>query len=95
MRALIIQHDHVSPAGPVGERLAARGYELVFHEVVPQEQFHTPNVETEFPEAASCEVIVPMGAPWSTFDHARQRQQLHRLVQADGGRLGGMVRVAW
>lgn len=87
MRALIIQHDHVSPAGPVGERLAARGYELVFHEVVPQEQFHTPNVETEFPEAASCEVIVPMGAPWSTFDHALigswVTPELELLRQAD------------
>lgn len=68
MRALVVQHDHVSPPGPVGERLADRGYELVAHPVVPEELFHAPNVAVTFPDPAGYDAIVPMGAPWSVYD---------------------------
>lgn len=70
MRALIIQHDHVTSPGTIGERFAERGYELVVHQVVEAEQFHAPGVQTEFPDPAGFDAIVPMGAPWSAYDHA-------------------------
>ena len=67
-RALMIAHDHVSPPGFVGERLEQRGYELVLFTVVPGERFHDPGVSVAFPDAATFDVVVPMGAPWSTYD---------------------------
>ena len=68
MRLLVVQHDHVSPPGPVGERFSDRGYELVLQSVVPAELFDTPNVEVSFPDPADFDAIVPMGAPWSVYD---------------------------
>ena len=68
MRALFVQHDHVSPPGPVAERLQQRGFETVETLVVPEEQFHEPNVHFEFPDVADYDVIVPLGAPWGAWD---------------------------
>ena len=68
MRALVIQHDHVSPPGLVGERLAERGFDLVEHQVVPAERFFAPGVETEFPDPLEFDLVVPMGAPWPVYD---------------------------
>jgi GMP synthase-like glutamine amidotransferase len=71
MRALVIQHDHITSPGAVGERLVDRGYDLVKHQVVQADRFGAPDVETEFPQPTDFDVIVPMGAPWSAYDHAR------------------------
>ncbi|RKS77241.1 GMP synthase-like glutamine amidotransferase [Actinomadura pelletieri DSM 43383] len=68
MRALIVQHDHVSPPGPVGERLVARGFEITELLVVPEERHHTPDVRCDFPDPREWDLIVPMGAPWSVYD---------------------------
>jgi GMP synthase-like glutamine amidotransferase len=68
MRALVIEHDHVSPIGPVGERLADHGYDLVSHVVVPEEHHTRPGVDTEFPDFVDFDVVVVMGARWSTYD---------------------------
>ena len=70
MRALFIQHDHVSPAGPVGEGFARRGYDVEEFLVVPADRFHLPDVAVEFPDPATYDAIVPMGAPWSVYDEA-------------------------
>jgi GMP synthase-like glutamine amidotransferase len=70
MRLLVIQHDHVSPPGPVGERFAERGFDLVLHPVVPAEHFHAPNISAEFPDPAEFDAVLPMGAPWSVYDEA-------------------------
>ncbi|XVX18741.1 type 1 glutamine amidotransferase [Actinomycetota bacterium] len=69
MRALIIQHDHVSPPGPIAERLEHHGYSVDLHTVVPEEAFDSPGVETAFPDVGDYDVVVPMGAPWSAYDH--------------------------
>ena len=69
MRALFVQHDHVSPVGPIGERLSARGYDVEELVVVPEDSFDEPGVTVEFPDPARYDVIVPMGAPWSVYDH--------------------------
>lgn len=68
MRVLFIQHDHVSPYGPVGERFIELGHEVSVLRVVPEEQFKTPNVHVEFPAVGDYDVIVPMGAPWGAWD---------------------------
>lgn len=68
MRALVIEHDHVSPIGPVGERLTDHGYDLVSHVVVPEEDHSRPGVETTFPGFVDFDAVVVMGARWSTYD---------------------------
>jgi GMP synthase-like glutamine amidotransferase len=68
MRALVIAHDHVSPIGPVGERLEQHGYDLETHNVVAEEHHHAPRVSPAFPQFTDFDVVVSMGAPWSTYD---------------------------
>jgi GMP synthase-like glutamine amidotransferase len=70
VRALFVQQDHVSPVGPVGAQLEARGYAVEEFVVVPESSFHEPNVPAVFPDPQDFDVIVPMGAPWSVYDHA-------------------------
>jgi GMP synthase-like glutamine amidotransferase len=67
-RALILQHDHVSPPGPVAERFAHRGYEIVEEVVVAPENFHSPNQPFDFPDPREFDAIVVMGAPWGAWD---------------------------
>ncbi|MFC6883894.1 MULTISPECIES: type 1 glutamine amidotransferase [Actinomadura] len=68
MRALLIEHDHQSPPGPVGDRLAARGFDLTELLVVPAERHRAPGVECAFPDPLDYDLVVPMGAPWSVDD---------------------------
>lgn len=70
MRALFVQHDHVSPLGPVGERFAHHGFEIDTLLVVPQERFESPDVTVEFPDPETYDVIVPLGSPWGAWDDA-------------------------
>ncbi len=70
-RVLVIQHDHVSPIGPIGERFAERGHQVELFGVVPRERFTSPDVEVALPDPIGYDVIVPMGAPWSVYDHDR------------------------
>jgi GMP synthase-like glutamine amidotransferase len=71
VRVLFIQHDHCSPTGSVGERFAERGYDVTEFLVVPADRFLDPGVEVSFPDPATFDVIVPMGAIWSAYDHDR------------------------
>lgn len=68
-RLLVVQHDHLSPLGPVADRFAEHGYDIDRHLVVPAEQFHAPGVTTEFPDFTRYDAVVVMGAPWSAYDH--------------------------
>ncbi len=70
MKVLFVQHDHVSPTGPVGERFRERGFETEEILVVPESSFEHPNVPFEFPNANDYDVIVPLGAPWGAWDDA-------------------------
>ncbi len=70
MKALFIQHDHVSPTGPVSERLRQHGFEIEERLVVSQDNFGNPNVTFEFPDFNDYDVIIPMGAPWGAWDDA-------------------------
>ncbi len=68
MKALLIEHDHVSPAGFVGERLRERGFEVEERIVVTGDNFHAPNVDFDFPALDDYDLIVPMGSPWGAWD---------------------------
>lgn len=68
MRALFIEHDHAGMPGPIAERFAHHGYDIVERVVVPAERFDTPNVEFEFPDPSEFDVLVPMGAPWGAWN---------------------------
>ncbi|MEU7019043.1 type 1 glutamine amidotransferase [Streptomyces sp. NPDC046203] len=70
MRALVIQHDHVTAPGMVGERLVQRGYELTVLTVVPEELHRTPDLHRDFPGAEGWDLVVSLGAPWSVYDRA-------------------------
>ena len=68
MRALVVQHDHVTASGPVGDRLRERGYEIDEIMVVTEENFENPNVQFEFPDVSGYDLVIPMGAPWGAWD---------------------------
>jgi GMP synthase-like glutamine amidotransferase len=70
MKALIVQHDHVSPTGPIGRRLTHHGFDVEEFLVVPAENFHTPNNAVNFPAAEEYDLVVPLGAPWGAWDDA-------------------------
>ncbi len=87
MRVLFIQHDHVSPPGPVADRFAQRGFEVVERIVVPAEHFGAPNVHFDFPDPAEFDALVPMGSPWGAWDDGSignwLRPELAWLQRAD------------
>lgn len=68
MKALVIQHDHVSPTGPVGRRLEHHGFEITEFLVVPEEKFTAPNISVQFPNFSDFDLIVALGAPWGAWD---------------------------
>lgn len=68
MRAIFVQQDHVSPVGPLGERFAFHGFDVVEFPIVPAERFHTPDVTVEYPKVGPEDVLIPLGAPWSCND---------------------------
>lgn len=68
MRALFIQHDHASPAGPIADRFEQRGYSIDYFQVVPADRYESPNVTVTFPDLSQYDVIVPMGASWGVWD---------------------------
>lgn len=70
MKALFLQHDHLSPPGLIGDAFAARGYDIVESLVVPGERYTSPNVDFQFPDPAEYDVLVPMGSPWGAWDDA-------------------------
>lgn len=70
MKALFVQHDHVSPTGPVAERLRQSGFEVDEMLVVDQDNFASPNVFVDFPDLDGYDLVVPMGAPWGAWDDA-------------------------
>lgn len=70
MKALFVQHDHVSPIGPLGDRFRQHGFDVEELLVVPEVSFHSPNIDFDFPDLANFDVIVPMGAPWGAWDNA-------------------------
>ena len=85
MKALFIQHDHVSPTGPVGERFRERGFETSEILVVSESNFAQPNVAFEFPDFNDYDVLIPLGAPWGAWDDACIGNWLQPEIEWLGG----------
>jgi GMP synthase-like glutamine amidotransferase len=68
MRALFIEHDHVSPPGPVADRLVHHGFTIDEVVVVTEPNFKNPNVTFDFPNPDEYDLLIPMGAPWGAWD---------------------------
>jgi GMP synthase-like glutamine amidotransferase len=68
VKALFIQHDHLSPTGPVSERLRHHGFEIEERLVVAEAHFESPNVTFDFPDWQDYDLIIPMGSPWGVWD---------------------------
>ena len=71
MRALFIEHDHVSLGGPIWRSLEKHGYEIERFLIVPEENFSTPNVHANFPNFLEYDLLVPMGAPYGAYEDDR------------------------
>jgi len=81
VRVLFVQQDHVSPTGPVGEAFTEHGFDVEEFLVVPEHSFHAPNVVVDFPDPTRFDAIVPMGAPWSIYDHETIGTWVHDEVE--------------
>lgn len=82
MKVLFIQHDHASPAGPIAERFEQRGFDVEYFQVVPENDYLTPNVAVDFPDLSQYDVIVPLGAAWGVWEDARIGNWLHPELDA-------------
>lgn len=82
MRALVLQHDHLSPPGAIGERLTDHGYDVEEYLVVPADRFGSPNVDTPIPELTDYDAVVIMGAAWSVYDDDAIGAWVHREIDA-------------
>lgn len=82
MRALVLQHDHLSPPGAIGERLTDYGYDVEEYLVVPADRFQSPNVDTPIPDLTAYDAVVIMGAAWSVYDDASIGAWVHREIDA-------------
>jgi len=68
MRALFIEHDHISLGGPIWRSLEKHGYEIERFLIVPQANYDSPNVTTTFPNFNEYDLLVPMGAPYGAYE---------------------------
>ena len=71
MRALFIEHDHISLGGPIWRSLEKHGYEIERFLIVPQANYDSPNVTTTFPIFLEYDLLVPMGAPYGVYEDDR------------------------
>ena len=71
MRALFIEHDHVSKGGPIWRAFEKHGYEIERFLVVPESDYAAPNIEATFPNFSDFDVVVPMGAPYGAYEDER------------------------
>ncbi len=71
MRALFIEHDHISLGGPIWRSLEKHGYEIERFLIVPQDNYDSPNITTTFPNFNEYDLLVPMGAPYGAYEDDR------------------------
>jgi GMP synthase-like glutamine amidotransferase len=71
MRALFIEHDHVSLGGPIWRAFEKHGYEIERFLIVPESNYSNPNIEVTFPNFLEYDLLVPMGAPYGAYEDDR------------------------
>jgi hypothetical protein len=57
-RALFIEHDHASEAGPISQRFAELGFEITRFLIVDEANYLTPNVTVVWPDLLQFDVLV-------------------------------------
>ncbi|MSO26004.1 MAG: aminotransferase [Candidatus Nanopelagicaceae bacterium] len=86
MRALFIEHDHISLGGPIWRSLEKHGYEIERFLIVPQSDYDSPNITTTFPNFNEYDLLVPMGAHYGAYEDDRIGNwllpELEKLKQA-------------
>jgi len=86
MRALFIEHDHISLGGPIWRSLEKHGYEIERFLIVPESNYDSPNITTTFPNFNEYDLLVPMGAPYGAYEDDRIGNwllpELEKLKQA-------------
>ena len=86
MRALFIEHDHISLGGPIWRSLEKHGYEIERFLIVPQSDYDSPNITITFPNFNEYDLLVPMGAPYGAYEDDRIGNwllpELEKLKQA-------------
>ena len=86
MRALFIEHDHISLGGPIWRSLEKHGYEIERFLIVPEANYDSPNITTTFPNFNEYDLLVPMGAPYGAYEDDRIGNwllpELEKLKQA-------------
>ena len=86
MRALFIEHDHISLGGPIWRSLEKLGYEIERFLIVPESNYDSPNITTTFPNFNEYDLLVPMGAPYGAYEDDRIGNwllpELEKLKQA-------------
>lgn len=70
-KALFLEHDHLSIAGPIWQAFESEGYEIERFLIVPEKDFLAPNVSARWPNFSDFDVIVPMGSPWGVWEDER------------------------
>jgi GMP synthase-like glutamine amidotransferase len=85
-RVLFLQHDHVSPPGPLAERFSDHGFDATCFEVVDEAHAQHPGVDVAVPSFCDFDVVVPLGSPWSVYDRRLAPwfdREVRELVEAD------------
>lgn len=77
VKALFLEHDHMSPPGPLAERLEERGYVVHRQVVVPADRYTAPDVTFDYPDPDEFDLVIPMGAPWGAWDDVTIGTWLH------------------
>jgi len=71
LRALFIEHDHVSEGGPIWAQFKKRGYEIIRFNIVSESDYSSPNVSAQWPDVLAFDVVVLMGSPWGVWEDER------------------------
>lgn len=89
-QALIVAHDHISPPGPLGDRLVERGFDLHDFVVVEGERFDRPDVSVTYPSFLDFDVVLLLGAPWSVYDPTIQPWFMQETLELQGADREGL-----
>lgn len=86
MKALFIEHDHLSPLGHVGDAISDLGYDIDEFIVVKPENFAKPQIKVAFPDHTNYDLVIFLGAPWSVYDETLPwvRSEVEMIQKSQG-----------
>lgn len=80
-RVLFIYNDPTAPEALLGDVFSENGFDVESFEAVPADRVDDPVIDTEFPDPADYDVIVPLGSRWSVYDDALRRTWVGSQMQ--------------